>query len=101
MSKIETFKNDRIEFDLFAGAMIFIAFKRQFGESLNEYISKNPTDMDAFSFIIHEGYKSACYIKNKTPELVIEEIQHKMDLSDMFKCFALLFPTQEEEKKTD
>lgn len=102
MSKIETFKNERLDIDLFAGAMIFIAFKRQFGESLNEYISKNSSDIEALAFIVLEAYKSACYIKNKAPELTIEDIGNKLDLNELLKCFSLLFPANEvePEKKT-
>lgn len=100
MSKIETFKNDRIEFDVFAGAMIFIAFKRKFGEDLNEYVQKNSSDIEALSFIVFEGYKSACYIKNKEAEYSYEDVLNKLDLFELLGCFSLLFPT-EEQKKTN
>lgn len=98
MSKIETFKNDRIDFDMFAGAMIFIAFKRQFGESLNEYIQKNSSDIEALAFIVFEAYKSACYIRNKEPELKLDDIANKLDLNELLEAFTLLFPTEPEKK---
>lgn len=98
MSKIETFKNDRIEFDMFAGAMIFIAFKRQFGSSINEHLAKDSADVEALSFIIFEAYRSACYIKNKEPEYKIEDVLNKLDLFELLQCFTLLYPTEDQKK---
>ena len=98
MSKIETFKNDRIDFDMFAGAMIFIAFKRKFGVSINNHLAKDSSDVEALSFIIFEAYKSACYLKNAETKHSIEDIMNRLDLFELLECFYLLFPSEDQKK---
>lgn len=99
MSKIETFKNERLEFDLFAGAMIFIAFKRKFGKSLQDHFANNQDDMEALAFIVYEAYKSACYIKKTDPKYTEDDLLNCMDLIELLQCFNLLFPVDSDAKK--
>ena len=98
MSKISTFKNDNVEFDLFAGAIIFVNFKRKFGKSLNEALAVDSSDMDALSFVVHEGYKCACGFKSAEVKLSQEDILNRLTIEDLLKCFQLLYPSDDQKK---
>jgi len=105
MSKIETFKNDIIDFDMFPGAIVNVNYKRKFGTEFNEDVSNGIFDEERSLFLVEESYKCACKISDKEVKLKSEDFENKLTPRDLIDCYYLHIgidkkTAEEIEKKT-
>lgn len=107
MAKIENISlevgSKKVELKIYASAMIFVLFKKQYEKSIDQHLRDNPSDMEALSFIIQKAHESACKIEGKDSVYNQEDILTFLSIEDMTEAVNKLFPSskKEGEKKTE
>lgn len=103
MVKIETIKNEYIEFKVFGAARVFTQFEKEKGKSLNTYFSEHQTDVEAMALALYLGHVAWSKLTDsettlKDPETILDKMDIDQVASGVMTMLGIV-PESEGKKK--
>jgi Fic family protein len=89
-------KNDYIDFKVYPASSVFLAFKSEYGKSIEKIMDENGLDIEALGTIIYLSYKAYCRLVNNPVDTSItkERILDSVTFVELMKVLEKILGTE-------
>ena len=96
MAKIETIKNEFIEFKVFNASKVLTLFEKLHGKTLFQFFQDSPQNMEGYADALYYGHICASKLESVEPTVDKEKILDSMDMTELITSVTQMLGIQDQ-----